>query len=122
MALAVQEKFAGADAEGLCAVLQELVRNGLLYFPRSYYAKRQSPCLNETALLLLALLLDGPCGEAKNNGLRKLHGHLRSANRDLARALSTPHAAAAVRAAFTTHAFSLPSRLLLAARHTLSAG
>ena len=34
--LVVQEgKFAGADAEGLGAVLQELVRNGMLQFPKS---------------------------------------------------------------------------------------
>ena len=33
--LVVQGKFAGADAEGLGAVLQELARNGMLKFPTS---------------------------------------------------------------------------------------
>jgi len=32
-ALVVQGNFAGADAEGLGAVIQELVRNGMLQFP-----------------------------------------------------------------------------------------
>ena len=34
-ALVVQRKFACADAEDLGAVLQELVRNGMLQFPKS---------------------------------------------------------------------------------------
>jgi len=34
-ALVVQDKFAGADAEGLGAILQELIGNGMLQFPES---------------------------------------------------------------------------------------
>ena len=34
-ALVVQGKFTGADAEGLGAILQELIGNGMLQFPES---------------------------------------------------------------------------------------
>jgi len=36
VALVVLGKFAGADAEGLGAIFQELVRNSMLRFPESY--------------------------------------------------------------------------------------
>jgi len=86
---------------------------------------RKVGCAGWTLAMAAHLAFQCPSQCNKNGGGKTSSDNctsiLRSVTHDLARAL-IPHTAAAVGVAFTTHAHSAPSRLLLAAKRTLGAG